>query len=58
MLLALDIGNTNVTIGIFEGPQLRASWRVATDLERLSDEYAVMLLGLLRNEQIEPSGGG
>ena len=55
MLLALDIGNTNVTIGIFDGSELRASWRVATDLERLSDEYAVMMLGLLRNEQIEPS---
>jgi type III pantothenate kinase len=54
MLLALDIGNTNITIGIFDGPDLRVSWRIATDLERLSDEYAVMMLGLLRNEGIEP----
>lgn len=52
MLLALDVGNTNITIGIFDGAELRASWRIATDLERLADEYAVMLLGLLRTEDI------
>ena len=55
MLLALDIGNTNVTIGIFEGDNVRATWRIATDLERLSDEYAVLMLGLLRNEGIDTS---
>lgn len=54
MLLALDVGNTNVTIGIFDGDQIRASWRMATDLERLPDEYAVTILGLLRTEDIEP----
>ncbi|HYM16292.1 MAG TPA: type III pantothenate kinase [Dehalococcoidia bacterium] len=54
MLLALDVGNTNVTIGIFEGEQIRATWRIATDLERLADEYAVTILGLLRTEEIEP----
>ena len=55
MLLALDIGNTNVTIGIFDGPEPRATWRIATNLERLADEYAVLMLGLLRNEGVEPS---
>ncbi len=55
MLLALDIGNTNVTIGVFDGAQVRSTWRIATDLERLADEYAVLLLGLLRNDGIEPS---
>ena len=54
MLLALDIGNTNVTIGIFDGDQVRATWRIGTDVERLPDEYAVTMLGLLRNEEIEP----
>jgi type III pantothenate kinase len=54
LLLALDVGNTNVTIGIFDGPDVRATWRIATDLERLPDEYAVTILGLLRTEQIEP----
>jgi len=53
MLLALDIGNTNVTIGVFEGTELCATWRIATDVERLPDEYAVIMLGLLRNEGID-----
>ena len=55
MLLALDIGNTNVTIGVFEGQELCATWRIATDVERLPDEYAVIMLGLLRTESIDPS---
>jgi len=52
MLLALDVGNTNVTIGVFDGAELRATWRIATDLERLADEYAVTVLGLLDTEGI------
>jgi type III pantothenate kinase len=55
MLLTLDVGNTNVTIGVFDGETARATWRVATDHERLADEYAVTLLGLLRAEDIAPS---
>jgi type III pantothenate kinase len=53
VLLALDIGNTTITIGVFEGQELRATWRMATDVERFADEYAVTILGLLRNEQID-----
>lgn len=52
MLLTLDIGNSNVTIGIFEGERIRATWRIATDVLRLPDEYAVTILGLLRTEDI------
>ncbi len=55
MLLALDVGNTNITIGIFNGPDMCASWRIATDVERLADEYAVMLLAFLRDEDIPRS---
>jgi type III pantothenate kinase len=47
MLLAIDIGNTNVTLGVFEGEQLRATWRMATDINQMSDEYAAMLITLL-----------
>jgi type III pantothenate kinase len=56
MLLALDVGNTNVTIGVFDGPDLRASWRIGTDVERLTDEYAVTLLGLLQTRGIDRGG--
>jgi len=54
MLLTLDVGNTNVTVGIFDGERARATWRVATDHERLADEYGVTLLGLLRADGIGP----
>jgi type III pantothenate kinase len=54
VLLALDIGNTNVTIGVFEGADLCATWRIGTDVERLADEYAVTMLGLLHTEGIDP----
>ncbi len=47
MLLALDIGNTNITFGAFDGDDLKATWRIATDSERLADEYGVLLSSLL-----------
>jgi type III pantothenate kinase len=47
MLLAIDVGNTNVTIGVFDEQELRATWRIATDQARLADEYAVFLDNLL-----------
>ena len=55
MLLAVDIGNTNIDVGVFDGHEVRATWRIASDVERLADEYAVSLLGLLRAEGLEPS---
>jgi type III pantothenate kinase len=55
MLAALDIGNTNITIGVFDGEEVRATWRLATDIQRLTDEYAVTLLGLLQNAGIDTS---
>ncbi|MGB2798692.1 MAG: type III pantothenate kinase [Dehalococcoidia bacterium] len=47
MLLAIDIGNTNIAFGVFEGETLRATWNIATDLNKTADEYAVLLLNLL-----------
>ncbi|MCJ7669355.1 MAG: type III pantothenate kinase, partial [Dehalococcoidia bacterium] len=37
MLLAIDIGNTNVKIGIFDGDELKATWNLATGIHRTSD---------------------
>ncbi len=53
MLLAVDIGNTNITLGIFEDEELRATWRMATDINRMPDEYAVFLLDLLRRQGMD-----
>jgi type III pantothenate kinase len=55
MLLTLDVGNTNVTLGMFEGEELRATWRFATDVERLPDEYGVLVLSLLHHEGLTPT---
>jgi type III pantothenate kinase len=49
MLLTVDIGNTNLTLGLYEGGSLGAHWRLATDHARMPDEYGLQLLGLLQN---------
>ncbi len=55
MLLALDIGNTNIAIGVFQGESLRATWRMATDTQRLTDEYGLFLNHLLPLKGVSPS---
>ncbi len=49
MLLAIDIGNTNLTIGLYDGDKLGWHWRLATDHNRMPDEYGLQLLGLLQH---------
>src|SRR5512140_3612198 len=49
MLLTIDVGNTNLTLGLYEGNRLFAHWRLATDHARMPDEYGLQLLGLLQN---------
>jgi type III pantothenate kinase len=53
MLLAFDIANTNIKIGMFQDDELRATWRISTGVQRMPDEYAVMLLNLLRHQGID-----
>jgi type III pantothenate kinase len=50
MLLAIDVGNTNITLGVFKDDAMVATWRMASDRERLPDEYAVIVLNLLQSE--------
>lgn len=50
MLLAADVGNTNVVFALFEGDEIKARWRIATDPRRTGDEYAVWLLQLIKIE--------
>jgi type III pantothenate kinase len=47
MLLAIDIGNTNTVVGVFEGERLSRSWRVRTDARATADELALLFRGLL-----------
>jgi type III pantothenate kinase len=47
MLLTIDIGNTNITLGLYEGRKRHHAWRLATVHERMPDEYGPQMLGLL-----------
>jgi len=55
MLLTIDIGNTNLTIGLYEGETLANHWRLATDHARMPDEYGLQFQGLLANVGHDPS---
>lgn len=54
LLLAIDIGNTSIAIGVYDGERLAATFRVASDQDNLPDEYAILLLSLLRTRDISP----
>ena len=54
MLLTIDIGNTNITIGIFEGEKLLGKFRMTSKLPRTSDEYGLMLREMVRNQNMDP----
>jgi len=49
MLLCIDIGNTNIVLGFYDGEELMAQWRITTDYPRMPDEYAVTLRGLFHH---------
>ena len=52
MLLALDIGNTSITLGVFRAGELKATWRIATDAARMADEYGLMLSQMLELKSV------
>lgn len=52
MLLAVDIGNTNIKLGVFDGDRLTATWNLATHTHTTSDEYGGMLLNLMDREKV------
>jgi type III pantothenate kinase len=58
MLLAVDIGNTETTLGVFEGEKLRATWHIETVINRTADEFAPLLTSLLGNKGLQLSDIG
>ncbi|HSV85595.1 MAG TPA: type III pantothenate kinase [Levilinea sp.] len=48
MLLVIDLGNTNLTLGLYQAGKLGPRWRLATDHERMPDEYGLQITGLLQ----------
>lgn len=59
MLLTIDIGNTNITMGLYEGESLGSRWRLATNHDRMPDEYGLQFRGWLTYEghQVEDITG-
>lgn len=53
MLLAVDVGNTQTVLGLYEGERLADHWRLATELTRTGDELGVLLGGLLELESVD-----
>jgi type III pantothenate kinase len=58
MILALDVGNTETTVALFDGDQIRAHWRITTNLPRTADEYSLLLRSLLDAEGMQMSSVG
>jgi len=54
MLLVVDIGNTETTVGLFEGERLAAHWRLVTDVARTPDEIGLQLRALLGSREVSP----
>lgn len=55
MILAVDVGNTNIVLGVYEGKKLLTHWRIATDTQRTSDEYGMFIVNLFHHEKLEMS---
>jgi len=52
MLLVIDIGNSDVVFGIFKEKTLVSTWRITSDLHKSSDEYGMLLCGLLKGREV------
>lgn len=55
MLLAIDLGNTNLTFGLFEGDRLKHDWRLATRRDSMPDELGLVMVQLIRQDGIDPA---
>jgi type III pantothenate kinase len=52
MLLAIDIGNTSIHLGIFDKDRLKVSWQLASEIQRMADDYGISLLNLLEFQKL------
>src|SRR4030042_4285319 len=56
MLLVIDVGNTNIVLGIYEGERLVDNWRIWTERDRTSDEYGILAPNLFASRSISLGG--
>ena len=52
MIITIDVGNTNITVGVFDGDEVAATFRITTKMPRTSDEYGMLLINLLEQNNI------
>ena len=52
MLLAVDIGNTNIVLGVYNGTKLSHHWRINTDHHKTTDEYGILIKSLLDSDEL------
>jgi type III pantothenate kinase len=53
MILVMDVGNTNIVLGVYDEKKLIVHWRMATDKEKTSDEFGMFIVNLFKNEQLD-----
>lgn len=53
MILAIDVGNTNIVLGVYSGKQLLTHWRLSSNNDNSEDEYGIMLLNLFNHANLD-----
>lgn len=53
MILLVDVGNTNIVLGVHKGDKYIASWRISTDAQKTSDEYGIQIMQLFANSKLD-----
>lgn len=53
MIFVVDVGNTNIVLGVYDGKRLVSSWRMSTDKQKTSDEYGLYFVSFLKSESID-----
>lgn len=53
MIFVIDVGNSNITMGLYDGDELKTRWRMTTDIERTSDEFGVFFATTFSREEID-----
>ncbi|NMM64488.1 type III pantothenate kinase [Clostridium sp. P21] len=55
MIIVLDVGNTNIVLGVYEDKELIVDWRLSTHSKRTADEYGIQVLDLFLHNKLDPS---
>lgn len=54
LILVMDVGNTNIVLGVYNEEKLISEWRISTDIKRTADEYGVLIIQLFLQSKLDP----